>query len=182
MASGGVVPPVAERGFDGRGGPGRPRRALWALALSLLLAGCYSYTEVSPAAVPPGSSVRLRVDPGVRLSVGAVPLPEARREMRGTLLPGSSPDTLLFSVVLRNSDPLSPSRPMRGTVPIGMADVERLELRRLDKVRTGGAVGLGAILGLAVLDWAFNVVNSSEVPGEGPGGDNARRVFLRLRW
>ncbi len=74
---------MAGSGLIGRGGgDSRPRRALTALALSLLTAGCYAYTEVSPAAVPPGSSVRLRVDSRVQLSVGETPLPDGGRLIR----------------------------------------------------------------------------------------------------
>jgi len=174
---------VADRCFAGGGGFGRPRRALTTLALSLLLAGCYTYTEVSPAAVPPGGYVRAHLEPGSRLSMGSVPLPEGRRMIGGTLLGGGPPDTLLFSVALSGGDPMSPSRRLRGTVPVPTGDVRSLELRRLDKVRTGASVGLGAVVAAAVLDWAFNITQADQNAGEpGGGANNAPLVLFRLRW
>jgi len=183
VASGEVAPPVAERCLRGGGGFGRPRRAITILALTLLASGCYTYREVSPAAVPPGSSVRLRVDPRAQLSVGETPLPDGGRVIRGKLLPGGSADTMLCSVALSNGDPLTPLRGLRGTVSVAVADVDRLEVRRLQKGLTAAAVTTGALLGLVVLDWAFNITNPNEGPGDGGGGaDNARIPLFRLTW
>ena len=175
---------MAGSGLIGRGGGSRrPRRALTALALSLLTAGCYAYTEVSPAAVPPGSNVRLRVDSRVQLSVGEIPLPDGGRLIRGKLLQGSSSDTLLCSVALSNSGPLTPLRGLRGTVSVPVADVERLEVRRLQKGRTAAAVTTGALLGFAVLEWAFNVTKPNKEGGDDPGEvNNARVVLFGFRW
>ena len=174
---------MAEKCCKGGGGLRRPRRALTVLALTLLASGCYAYTEVSPAAVPPGSSIRLRLAPRVQSSVGEMPLPDGQRVIRGRLLQGSSADTLLCSVALSNGDPLVPSRGLRGTVSVPVADVERLEVRRLEKGRTAIVVTTGALLGFAVLEWAFNITNANEQGGDDPGGvNNARVVFFRLRW
>jgi hypothetical protein len=151
------------------------------LALSLAAAGCYSYTEVSPAAVPPGSDVRLRVARGSALSVGTRQVPDDGRPLRGKVLPGTSADTLLFSVALGPGEPGNPSLGLRGMVPIPMSDVELVEVRRLEKARTWAFVGVGALLGLVVLDWAFDVTNADK-PGSEPGGaDNAAIVRFRLR-
>lgn len=173
---------MAEEGLKGGGGSGRSRRGLAALALCLLAAGCYAYTEASPAAVPPGSNVRLRVDPRATLSAGETPL-DTERPIRAKLLEGSTAERLLCSVVLGSGDPLSASRGLRGTVSIPIRDVERLEVRHLERGRTAAAVGAGALLGFVVLDWAFNIILPSESPGEQPGGvDNARIVLFRLGW
>ena len=174
---------MAEKCFKGAGGLGRLRRALTVLALSVLASGCYAYTQVSPAAAPPGSSVRLRVDPRVPLSVGEMPLPDGGRVIRGKLLQGSSSDTLLCSVPLSNGDPLTPLRGLRGTVSVPVADVERFEVRRLQKGRTAATVATGALLGFAVLEWAFNITNPNKEGGDEPGGvNNARVELFRLRW
>jgi len=173
---------VAEKCLKGGGGFGRPRRALAALALSLLAAGCYAYTEASPAAVPPGSNVRLRVDPRATLSAGETPL-DTERPIRARLLEGSTAERLLCSVALGSGDPLSASRGLRGTVSIPITDVERLEVRHLERGRTAAAVGAGVLLGFVVLDWAFNILNPSEAPNDDTGGvDNARVMLFRWRW
>ena len=164
-------------------GLGCSRRTLTVLALTVLASGCYSYTEVSPAAVPPGSNVRLRVAPRVPLSVGETPLPDGGRMLRGKLLQGSSADTLLCSVALSNGDPATPLRGLRGTVAVPVTDVQRLEVRRLQKGLTAAAVTTGALLGFAVLEWAFNITNPNEEGGDDPGGvNNARVELFRLRW
>ncbi|NJD09577.1 MAG: hypothetical protein FIB01_03715 [Gemmatimonadetes bacterium] len=176
---------MAERGGERAGGFGRPRRILelTALALSILAAGCYSYTQVSPSAVPAGSHVRLRVDPKVPLKVGEVPLPDGGRSIRGMLLPESSADTLLCSVALSSGDPLMPTRGLRGTVSVPVAELERLEVRHFQKGRTAAVVGTGALLGLVLLNWAFDVSNPNTVGDDGGGGpNNARIPLFRLRW
>jgi hypothetical protein len=132
--------------------------------------------------VPPGSSIRLRLAPRAQFSVGEMPLLEGERVIRGKLLQGSSADTLLCSVALSNGDPLVPSRGLRGTVSVPVADVERLEVRRLEKGRTAIVVGAGALLGFAMLEWAFNITNPNEQGGDEPGGVNNTIVFFRLRW
>jgi hypothetical protein len=174
---------VAETFLERAGGPGRPRRALALLVQTLLASGCYAYTAVPPAAAPPpGSSIRLFVAPQVQLRAGETPLPADRRVIRGTLLPGSTADTLLFSVLLSNGDPRVPTRRLRGTVSVPVAGVERLEVRRLEKGRTAIVVATSALIGLGVLEWAFNITNPDKEGGGDPGGvNNARIVFLRLR-
>jgi hypothetical protein len=174
---------VVEKGLHGGGGLGRPRRALAALALSLLAAGCYSYTEVSPAAVPPGSYVRVSVDPGAIVQVGGMPLQDGTRTLRGRLMEGSSNETLLFSVPLVGVDPRLADRGLRSTVSVPVADVRRAELRRLDKGRTGALIGGGGVVALLLTRWAFNVLDPAGDDGPpGPPANNARWVLFRLRW
>ncbi len=154
-----------------------------ALAFSLAAPACYTYTQVSPAAVAPGSSVRLQTASQAALTLGTVPLPEGGRIIQGTLLSGSSPDTLVCAVPLSNGEPLASSRGLRGTVLVPVAAVERLEVRRLQKGRTAAVVATGAVLGLVVLKWAFDVSLPSKQGSEpAGGGNNMRGALLRLRW
>lgn len=174
---------MVEKCLEGGGGRGRPRLTLTALALSLLASGCYSYTEVSPAAVPPGSTVRVSLNPRADIGVGADPLPVGTRLLRGRLVEGSSSETLRLSVALGEGDPGLSSRGLRSTVAVPMVEVERVEVRRLEKGRTAALVfggGLGAYL---VTEWAFKVLDPSSDTNDGGGGpDNARLVLFRLRW
>lgn len=175
---------MAEKGLGGGGGLGRPRRALTALALSLVAAGCYSYTEVSPAAVPPGSTVRVTVAPTSTVGVGAETLPEGPRALSGRLMEGTSSEALRLSVPLGKGDPGASARQLRSTVTVPMADVRRVELREFDRGRTALLVGGGSLGAYFLSTWAFNVLNPSSDPGDAGGGgvDNARFVLFRLRW
>lgn len=175
---------MAEKDVRGGGGLGRPRRALAALALSLLATGCYSYTEVSPAAVPPGSYVRVRVEPRADVQVGGMPLQDETRTFRGRLMEGSSNEKLLFSVPLSGVDPRLADRGLRSTVSVPVADVQRLELRELEKGRTAALIGGGGVVAFFVTRWAFNVLDPSSDSSDGGGGgvDNAGWVLFRLRW
>ncbi|MDP2955110.1 MAG: hypothetical protein Q8N53_01705 [Longimicrobiales bacterium] len=174
---------MVERCLHGGGGLGRPRRALTALALSALASGCYSYTEVSPAAVPPGSYVRLTLEPTARVDAAGEALLEGTRSVRGRLVEGSSAETLRFSVALGGGDPRVASRGLRSSVAVPTADVSRLEVRQLEKGRTGALIGASGFVAYLVTKWAFNVLDPSSDPSDGGGGtDNARFVLFRLGW
>ncbi len=174
---------ATERHNRGRGGPSHPGPILMALAFSLAAPACYTYTQVSPAAAAPGSSVRLRTASQAALPLGSVPLPEGGRSIQGTLLPGSSPDTLVCAVALSNGEPLAWSRGLSGTVLVPVAGIERLEVRHLQKGRTAAVVATGAVLSLVVLHWAFDVALPGK-QGSDPtgGGNNMRRALVRLQW
>ncbi len=173
---------MAEKRSNGGGARVRAGRALVALALGLPPGACYTYTQASPAAVAPGSSVRLRTASRGALTTRSVPLPEGRRIIQGSLLRGSSPDTLVCAVALGDDEPLAWSRGLRGTVLVPVAEVDRLEVRHLQKGRTAALVGGGAVLGLAVLQWAFDVtLPSKQGRDDSGGGNNMRRALLQLR-
>lgn len=175
---------MADSGLSARGGGGcRPRGALRALALSLVFAsGCHAYADVSPAAAPPGSDVRLRLAPGSAVGVGTMPMPDDGRLLLGKVVAGTSADRLLLAVAVEPGEPGSPSLGLRSTVTVPVSEVERMEVRRLQKRRTAVAVGVGALLAYVATDWAFNVSNPNK-PGSVPGGENnARLVRFRLRW
>ncbi len=160
----------------------RAGRALAALALGLSVPACYTYTPVSPAAVAPGSSVRLRTAAGASPTMGSLPLPQGGRVIEGTVLPGSSPDTLVCAVPLGDGEPLAWSRGLRRTMLVPVAGVDRLEVRHLQKGRTAAVVATGAVLGLVVLRWAFNVsLPSVQGRGDPGGGNNMRGAVLPLR-
>jgi hypothetical protein len=152
--------------------------------LSLVASGCYSYTDVSPAAVPPGSTVRVTVAPTSTVGVGAEPLPEGPRALAGRLLEGTSNEALRLSVPLGKGDPGLSARQLRTTVTVPMADVRRVELRNLDRKRTALLIGGGTLGAYLITTWAFDILDPSSDPNEGPGTvvNNARLVLFRLRW
>lgn len=175
---------MVEKGLQRGGGLGRPRLTLTALALSLLASGCYSYTVVSPAAVPPGSEVRLTVSPQANIGVSSDLLPQGNRSLRGRLMEGSTGETLRLSVPVARGDAGMASRQLRSAVSVPMADVQQVELRRFEKGRTGAVAGGGLLASYIILRWAFNVLDPSPDGGDAtpPGADNARFVLFRLSW
>jgi len=164
----------------GGGGFGRSRRIL-AAGAALALMGCYTYTPTPPSAAPPGSDVRIHVSRSASLTVGEVPLPESG-VVRGQLVEAPSAETLMCSVLLETGLPGSPSRGLRGTVSIPLDDVEELEVRRLDRVRTFSLVGVGTVLAAIIVDAAFDVRNSKEGTDESGGTDNAVITLFRIGW
>ena len=175
---------MADSKLNGRGsGLGRSRRPHMGVALSLLfLSGCYAYAEVSPAAVPPGRDVRLRLARGTEVSLGTIPVLDDGGPLEGQVVDGTTPERLLLSVALGPGQPGNVGLGLRSTVAIPMPDVARMEVRRLQRGRTAAAVGLGAVLAYAVTEWAFNVSNPGKEGGSPNGGDNALIAVFRLRW
>lgn len=160
----------------GGGGFGRPR--LTAAAALLVLAGCYNYTPVQSGAVPHGSDVRVHVARGVDLSAGAIPL-EGGSTVRGKILRAPTADTLFCDVLLQ-APAQGTSRGLRSTVSIPMRAVEQVEVRSLDRARTGGLVAAGALLAWIIVDASFDIHNAKEGTDE-PGDTNQARITL-FRW
>lgn len=159
--------------------------AVLALALSVIGTGCFTYTQVSPAAVPPGSSVRISVaqhTPTTTISDATLPA-EGQRQIRCRLLPSTTPDTLLCAVKLGGADPLIASQDLLSTELVPLAAVQRMEVRRLQKGRTAAAIAAATVLGFVVVDWAFGITLPNKEGGDGPGGvNNTRLGRFHLRW
>ena len=146
-----------------------------------VLGGCYSYTPAEPAAVPAGSHVRLRAAGGASLD-GAPAGLDRDRIVRGRLLHSPTVDTLLFSLAIEPESPTTARRGLRSTVAIPTASVSALEIRRLDRTRTGALVGAGAVLAAVVLDAAFDIRNGREGDDDPGGVDNAVVPLFRFLW
>jgi hypothetical protein len=127
--------------------------------------------------------VRIEVTRGVPLTVGAVPLDtHGANIVRGRLVSTPVVDTLLCDVLLETSVNGAPSRGLRGTVSIPIGAVERVEVRSLDRLRTGGLIGGSALLAWLIVDNAFDIHNGREGTDGHGGTDNARITIFRLRW
>lgn len=125
--------------------------------------------------------MRVRLTPSSTLPADPAFGPGGTRLLHGRTLPAKSPDTLLLSVALRSDDPRMPVLGLRSAVPIALADLERMEVRRLQKGRTAAMIAAASVVGVVVLDWAFDVT----LPGEGrgdPGDVNNLRRESRSRW
>jgi hypothetical protein len=172
---------VASGPRHGGGGRGRLHLIALALTVQLGLAGCYNYARVQPGAVPAGSEVRVRVSDGVRLNVGEIPLLQDGGTVEGKVMRTPTADTLYCDVLVGVPADGEVNRGLRGTVSIPAGAVESVEVRRLDKLRTGGLVGVGVALAWMVVDASFNI-NNPNPPVDEPGGvNNARITLFQLR-
>jgi len=166
--------------MDGSGS-GRSRRALAAVLSAAVLAGCYTYVPVEPAAVPPGSDVRIRADRSFPAEGSSIQ-PNGGGVIRGRLVESFSPDTLLFSVALMPEATDVASRGLRSVLAIPTSAVTGVEMRRLSRGRTGLVVGASTVLAAALLDAAFDIRPGREGSDDGGGIDEAVIPLLRIRF
>lgn len=132
-----------------------------------LVAGCYVYVPASLEAVPEGARVRVWVRPAAEEQLRATfGLPNSQR-LEGELVSRSGDQVTLFvpSVPLGTA---YGNRPLYQRVPVAAADILRVDLRRLDRFRTGAAVAIAALAALVVAREAFSGAAENLTP---PGGE-----------
>lgn len=173
---------MASSSVKGGGGARRLHLLVLAALAQLTLSGCYNFTRVDLGAVTPGSQVRVRVSPGTQLKVGEAPLREDGGTVSGTVVRAPTADTLFCDVLLGIPVEGAVSRGLRGTVSIPAGAVQRVEVRTLDKKRTGGLVVLGLGLAWVLVDNAFDIHNGKEGTDNPGNVNNARITLFRLRW
>lgn len=140
------------------------------------LAGCYAYVPSSPQEVQPGQSIRLRLTPEEAASLQDLRLTNPRL-LEGTLLESGSAGWVLEAMV--GGGPVqagAASRTLVQRVSVPSSGVLEVELKELDKVRTGLLVGGGGAVLLAVIAKAGGGSGTED----GPGTDvpEARRIPL----
>jgi hypothetical protein len=127
-------------------------RCAVALGLAAASAGCYKYTYVDRSEAAVGDNVRVHLSQAgyqrLAASVGDQ-VPGLRRTFDGSLV-GASVDRLLVAVHFSGDARVS-SQGLEQRVSVPMADVQRLELKQLDKKRViiigaGAGVVLGALI------------------------------------
>lgn len=145
------------------------------------IAGCYSYVPAEPGRIPPRSDVRAYVtaDQASRLDPLVV---RGERVVEGELLENGAADLLLLVPVSRDI-PGARVESLHQRVLVSSADIVQLELRRLDRTRTGLLIAGGAALIGGVLitqltgDSGGGTVEPPPVPPE-----NRIPVGLRVRF
>jgi hypothetical protein len=155
------------------------RRCL--LSVLPLLAGCYAYAPIEPAAVRPGTSVRARVS-----GAGADRIAPLLGTSDARLLSGRLVDTHADTMIVEVPSVMQAS--LAGTierlhqrVAIPRADLLQLETRRLDRFRTAAVAGsVAIIIGTIAVKALKNDPGGKGVP-PGGGGNEARIPLLRLR-
>jgi hypothetical protein len=104
------------------------------------------------------------------------------RVLSGLLLDPAAPQTLRLSVPFQGVQAGTASRGFNGLVDLSFLDLERVEVRELNWGRTGGLIGISAVLAAVAVDAFFDPFDNGE--GEpGPGDtDSAIITLLRLQW
>ena len=154
-------------------------RVLRPLSLLLFTTGCFSYIPVTSVSdVGPGISVRARVSPTASARIAPLLGATDARLLDGTLI-SQSADTLIVEVPIVMQDAREFGHTPNQRVSIPRGDLIELEVRRLDRLRTGAIAGGAAIVIGGIL------VNSLRgEPGKEPlpGGGGTDAIVFSLRW
>lgn len=153
-------------------------RAGLTLVLLLTVSGCARWVPTELGTVPPGTDVRLRLSED-----GAAQLEEmtgARAaQVTGELLQWE-PEVLLSTAVAAAGTGLDPR--LRQRLVMDPDDVVAIDVREVDRTRTGFLVGgVVAVAGSAIAWAVVNLIQGSEGTPGTPPTDVPSEPFVRLR-
>ena len=154
----------------------RSTRLLWPV---LFTTGCFSYLPVTSVSdVEPGYSVRARISPTASAQIAPLLGASDARRLDGTLI-AQSADTLIVEVPIVMQDAREFGHTPNQRVSIARRDLLELEVRRLDRLRTGAIAG-----GAAVVIGGILVSALKGDPGKEPlpGGGGTDAIVFTLRW
>jgi hypothetical protein len=141
--------------------------SLLATLSSLLLTGaCYSYQPARLESITPGSSVRVRLsqDAADRLTDEGV---TSTRLLDGVLLQNGGESLLLDTDMTTGG---AARRTLRQRLSIPVSGITEIELKQLDRVKTGVAIGVGvAVVGTVIAAQLAGGFGGDEDPGPEPG-------------
>lgn len=150
------------------------RSLLWCSVL--IASGCYTYAPTALDDVPRGAEVRARVTAAEMARIREA-LPAQERSVEGVVLEGSDP--LLLRVPLPAFAGARPSGALHQQLSIPRAEVVEVEVKRLDRARTGLLVASGALVVGAVVAWQFrDGSGDSNLP---PGGGGPAEAAFPIR-
>jgi len=144
------------------------------LALSLSASGCYKYIPTSAMEVTPGQAVRVRLSAAEAARYQDLRLADPRL-LDGTVVERTAGELVVEATVGAN-DPTRGTRALIQQVTVPLEGVLGVDLKELDKVKTGLLVGGGGAVVLAAILAAGDALG-----GDDPGGNDvpeARRVPL----
>lgn len=151
------------------------------LSVLPLLAGCYAYAPIEPAAVRPGTGVRVRVSAAGADRIAPLLGASDARRLSGRLV-DTRADTMIVEVPsVRQTSLAGAMEPLHQRVSIPRSDLLELETRRLDRLRTTAVAGSAVII-VAVI--AINALEKDHASGGTPpggGGNEVRIPLLRVR-
>jgi hypothetical protein len=154
-------------------------RASRPLVLACLMTGCFSYLPVTSVSdVEPGISVRARISPSASAQIAPLLGATDARRLDGTLI-SQSPDTLIVEVPIVMQDAREFGHTPNQRISIARRDLLELEVRRLDRFRTGAIAG-----GAAVVIGGLLVNSLKGEPGKEPlpGGGGTDALVFWFRW
>ena len=149
------------------------------LALLLTGSGCARWVPAQLGTVPPGTDVRLRLS-----EEGAAQLEEmtgaGAAEVTGELLQWE-PEVLVSTVLAPTGARVDPG--LRQRLVVDPANVVGIDVREVDRTRTGFLVGgVVAVAGSAVVWAVVNIIRGSEGAPTTPSTDGPQEPFVRLRY
>jgi hypothetical protein len=147
-----------------------------AAAMLALLGGCYNYRSVSLDTPPIGTEVRVRLAPDEADRVGRI-LGREDRSVEGALVGRTGADTVQLRVSTSTPADAAAFGPTEQLLDIPRAAVQDVEIRRLDRTRTGGVLAIAATATAFIVASALNA-QREPVQGPGRGGTNAARLPL----
>lgn len=154
-------------------------RAGLTLILLLIVSGCARWVPAQLGTVPPGTDVRLRLSED-----GAAQLEEmtgARAaELTGELLQWE-PEVLVSTALAPTGARVDPG--LRRRLVVDPANVVGIDVREVDRTRTGFLVGgVVAVAGSAIAWAVVNIIRGSEGAPTTPPTDGPQEPFVRFRF
>lgn len=148
------------------------------LAAAALLTGCFTYIPARPGEVEAGVDVRARVSPDASARIAPLLGASDSRRLDGRLI-SSGTDTIVVEVPTVMVDNREFGRTPNQRVSIARSDLVELEIRKLDRGRTMGIVGGGAIvLGVTLI----NALKGEPGKEPLPGGGGTDAIVFRIVW
>jgi hypothetical protein len=160
----------------------RVRLATATCLAPLLVAGCYTYASIDPAAVRPGTGVRVRVSSAAAERLAPLLGTGDARVLSGQLVDVRT-DTMIVQVPTVVQAAVGSSlETLHQRLSIPRSELLELETRRLDRVRTGLVAGSTALLvGGVIVAATKGDRGSDRGPGDG-GGPEARLPLIGFRF
>ncbi len=154
-------------------------RAAGAVLLCTLpsLVSCYTYLPIETDAAQPGLGVRARVSASAASRIAPLLGTADARQLSGTLIDNGR-DTIIVEVpTIARLESGSFVQTLHQRVAIPRGDLQDLEMRKLDRVRTGVVVGAAGILLGAVL---FTKLQNERGRENLPGGTGTDALLIPL--
>ena len=134
-------------------------------AVLIMVTGCYSYSPAGLESIHPGHAVRVRLTAAEAERLEPIRVTDARL-MEGTVVERSGVELLVDSHV-GSLDPQRGTRALVQRINVPVAEIQEIELRRLDMLKTGAAVGGFALATTAIILAA----RGGGIGGRDGGGD-----------
>ncbi len=142
------------------------------------LAGCYSYQAIDLEEVRADMQVRARVTPAQAEELAPV-LPGEDRLIEGTVIDNGSYELQLL-VPVTSATHRGRTETLSQRLSIPYAGIAEVELRELDRWKTGVVGTVGALVVGFVLYETLSKGSSGETPGGGGPGPEDARIPVRM--